>query len=238
MADRGDDAPERRKHPRIAPKGTVVVRAGEHTQQGRVVNLGLGGVLVATNVAAPSRLLGRQASVELRLDGRYAEWLRGSGKICRIGPDSFAITFEDISPILEREINDMASSSHAHYRVMNIVLVDADPQRRAAMLAAFRAVGCTVIEASSPLEAIVRLGESSFEPDLIAIGDSMPSTIAEELRTFVDREHPNTKLVTIGNEIIEPIGSAHWLSSANPAADLLKRVREMLGRPRRSTTNS
>ncbi len=79
---------------------------------------------------------------------------------------------------------------------------------------------------------IVRLGESSFEPDVIAIADSHPATAADEMRSFVERYHPNAKLVTIGDSVLQPDGIAHWLSSADPASDLPVRIREVLVRPR------
>ena len=117
---------------------------------------------------------------------------------------------------------------------MSVVLIDGHTERRWAIAEGFRATGCAVIEASTPLEAIVRLGESSFEPDVIAVADSYPTSEAEEMRVFVERDHPNVKLVTIGDALIEPDGIAHWLSSADPGSDLPDRVREVLVRAARS----
>jgi len=125
-------------------------------------------------------------------------------------------------------IDEIVTASHCHRRVLSIVLVDATSARRDDMAEAFRAAGCAVIAVSTPLEAIVRLGESHFEPDLIAIADSLPATISEELRRFVDAEHPRAKLVTIGDGASAPLGLAHWLSAANPAGDLATRIRTVL----------
>jgi hypothetical protein len=77
----------------------------------------------------------------------------------------------------------------------------------------------------------VRLGESRFEPDVIAVADSQ-SADAEEMRVFVEREHPKAKLIRIGDETLRPEGLVHWLSSADPDADLPARVREALVVPR------
>ena len=52
------------------------------------------------------------------------------------------------------------------------------------------------------------------------------------MRTFVERDHPNAKLITIGDDVLQPDGLANWLSSANPDADLPARVREALVAPR------
>jgi hypothetical protein len=233
MNDRPGARIERRRHLRIAPKGTVVLAAGEHAQRGRIANLAQGGMLVGTSVMAPARLLGRDVDVKLRLDGQLACWLQASGRIIRIGAEGIAIAFESMPPDLARLIDEMSTESSARLRVISVVLIDADTSRRATMAAGFDAVGCLVIAVATPLEAIVRLGEASFEPDLIAIADSVPSTAAEEMRRFVERDHPRVKLVTIGHESIEPSGIANWLSSEDPRLDLPARVRDVLGRPRR-----
>jgi len=234
MSDRTGVHPERRRHPRIAPKGTVIVTSAEHTQRGRISNLGQGGLLVATTVTAPSKLLGRAVEMEIRLDGQSAEWLRASGRILRITNDAIAILFDRVPPSLVRMIDEMASASRTHLRTLSAVVVDADPARRATMVEGFRAAGCRVVETSTPLEAIVKLGELSFEPDLIAIGNSAPGVVADDLRRFVESHHPRAKLVTIGDDSVEPAGIAYWLSSADPDADLVTRVCQILGRPRRS----
>lgn len=227
--------PERRRHIRIAPKGAVIVQAAGHAQRGRIANLSEGGMFVATSVTAPDRLLARAAEIEIRLDGMSAEWLHATGRIVRIGADGFAVAFDSLPAALIRLIDEMSTASRARLRVISVVLIDVDPERRAAMADGFRATGCFVIEASTPLEALVRLGESSFEPDLIAVADSIPSTVASELRSFIDREHPRAKLVTISDDVAEPAGAGHWLSSVDPGSDLPNRVREVLGRHRRRT---
>jgi hypothetical protein len=224
---------ERRRYVRIAPKGTVILHAAGHVQRGRITNLGEGGMLVATKVTAPDRLLGRTAEIEIRLDGMSAQWLRAAGKIVRIGAAGVAVAFDMLPATLMRAIDEMSTASHARLRVISVVLIDVDQLRRATIAAGFQSAGCLVVEASTPLEALVRLGESSFEPDLIAVADSIPSTVADELRTFIEREHPRAKLVTIGDEVIEPAGIGHWLSSTDPGSDLPNRIRTVLGRHRR-----
>jgi hypothetical protein len=231
MSDLPGARQDRRQHLRIAPKGTVSLTSGGHTMRGRIGNLCQGGMLVATAVTAPSKLLARTVQMELRLDGQGAEWMRASGRILRIVPHAIAIRFEDMSPTLANMIEEMSTASRAHRRTLSAILIDADPSRRSAMAESFRAAGCRVIEASTSLEAIVRLGESSFEPDLIAIADSAPAALADDLRRFVERNHPRAKLVTIGDGLVEPVGSTFWLSSADPAADLETRICQILGRP-------
>ncbi len=231
MTNRTGAHPERRRHARICPKGSSILRVDSHALQGRIANLGEGGMLI-TDVDAPERLLGRLADVEVRLDGGFAQWLQATGRIVRIEPGGVAIAFDTLSGELRSMLDELTTASRARIRVLSVVLIDADAQRRSAMTAGFRATGCGVIEAATPLEAIVRLGESSFEPDVIAIADSHPAAAADEMRVFVERYHPNAKLVTIGDEVLRRDGIAHWLSSADPASDLPDRIREVLVRPR------
>src|SRR4029079_4895736 len=78
------------------------------------------------------------------------------------------------------------SASGEHQLLRAVVLIDATAERRGRIARAFRDSGCVVLEVSTPLEAIVRLGESQFEPELIAIADSHPSSISDDLRVFVE----------------------------------------------------
>lgn len=233
MTDRPGGRPERRRHTRIATKGAIAFQTLDHEQRGRIANLSEGGIFVLTNVGAPNRMLARVIDLELRLDTGDAEWLRASGRIVRIRPEGFAIAFDVPPPGFLRMIDEVTTASRARARIISVVLIDGDEQRRSAMAAGFRSTGCTVIETSTPLEAIVRLGESSFEPDAIAVASSCPTSEAQQMREFIERDHPNVKLITIGDDVLNPDGFANWLSSANPDADLPARVRDALVAPRR-----
>jgi len=223
--------PERRQHQRVSPKGTVIFAAGEQRERGRITNISIGGML-ATMTTTPD-MLDRYVELDLRLDDRLARWLRLTGKVVRIDGTSVAVAFADVPAVFVRLIDEISTASHADRRVLSVVLIDATTDRREKIAEGFRAAGCQVIDVSTALEAIVRLGEASFEPDLIAIADSLPSQVSEDLRQFVEREHPRAKLVTIGDELVDPGGLVHWLSSADPQSDLAARVRHVLSRPKR-----
>lgn len=224
---------DRRKAVRIAPKGTLIVTVGDHSHRARVANIGAGGCLALTTVTAPESWLERFVEISMRLDGKHSAWLKLTGRIRRIEANSIAIAFDNRPPEFVRVIDEMSTASYSHHRMLSVVLVDATEARRLAIAEAFRAAGCTVVDVSTPLEAIVRLGESHFEPDLVAVADSLPTSTSDELRRFVDKAHPAAKLVTIGDEAVEPSGLLHWLSSANPDNDLAARVRSVLTRPAR-----
>ena len=220
--------PERRRTVRVSPKGTVVMHADTYVLRGRVANLSHGGLLVETRTTAPERLLGATVQVQVRLDGAGSSWLELVGRVSRIGANSLAVLLTAVPPSFTRIVDDIVARSHRNDRVLSIVLVDATTDRRAAMAEGFRSVGCAVIEVSTPLEAIVRLGESDFEPDVIAIADSAPAAISEELRRFVDAEHPEAWMVKIGDAKTAPEGLRHWLSDADPKGDLAARIRLLL----------
>jgi hypothetical protein len=231
MTDRSREQHERRRDPRIAAKGTLRFSTRAHGQRGRLANLSVGGAYILTHVAAPARMLRRIVDIELRLDAGDAQWHHATGTIVRIDPGGIAIAFDMLAAPLLHMIDELSTASRARARILVAVLIDEDPKRISAMAAGFRATGCKVIEAATPLEAIVRLGETSFEPDVIAVADSKTDN-ADQMRAFVEREHPTTKLITIGDEIFHPDGFANWLSSANPNADLASRVRDALVAPR------
>lgn len=232
MTQHSGREPDRRQHARIEPKGTVTLHALGNVHRGRLVNIAAGGVYVATEITVPERLLGRVVDLELRFDGPLAAWQRLAGRVSRIDADGLAIVFDaPTAPALLRMIDELTTASHASARLISVVLIDSDAARRAAIGEGFRVTGCQVIEAATPLEAIVRLGESHFEPDVIAVANPQTGT-ANEMRAFIEREHPNSMLVTIGHELLDPAGLANWLSSANATADLPARIRLLLFAPR------
>jgi len=190
---------------------------------------------VVTRSTVSERLLGRTLEVELRLDGKRSEWWQISGRVLRVGFGALALELDTVPPAFVQFVDDNSSDAHHHRRLLWVVVVDATATRRHAIAKAFRDTGCSVIEVATPLEAIVRLGEAQFEPDLIVIADSVPSSTSNELRAFVEREHPGAALITVNDDAAEPAGLVHWLSSANPENDLVGRVRDVVSRALRTS---
>jgi len=223
------DIGERRKHARIALKGTAIVLAGEHAVRARLVNLSAGGFLGSTLVTPPELLLGRSVDIELRLDDRLSQWNRLEGKIVRIADDRVAICFT-ATPALVHLVDGMTAASRARDRVISVILIDEDATRRKLLAEGFRVVGCSLIEAATSLEAIVRLCESSFEPDVIAVADSIPGASANQMREFVGRHHPHVKLVSI-TDVIDPAINIFQLTPEDLRGNLTGAIRRLLGRP-------
>lgn len=233
MTQRSGREPDRRRHARIQPKGTVTLRALGNAHRARLVNIGGGGMFVGSDVSLPERLLGRSVDLELRFDGALAAWQKASGRVVRIDADGVAVVFDaPTAPVLLRMLDELTTASHASSRVVSAVLIDPVAPRRETIAAGFRAAGCEVIAVATPLEAIVRLGESHFEPDIIAVADSEPASAADEMRAFVERNHPSSMLVTIGPELLEPTRLPNWLSAETSTADLPARIRDLLFTPR------
>jgi CheY-like chemotaxis protein len=223
---------ERRKFARVTLKGSVVVYSGEHIQHGRVFNLSEGGLFATTAVTAPLRMLRRNLDLSLRLDAAASEWISAKGQIVRIAAERFAIAFDTAPIALARLVQGMLQDANSRDRVLSVILVDDQTGRRDLIAEAFRSVGCTVIATTTPLEAIVRLGECKFEPDVIAVADSLAAEDATHMRQFVELNHRSSKLVSITDDLTAPDGMLHWLSSADPDGDLGRRIREVLFRRR------
>ena len=208
MTQRSGREPDRRQHARIEPKGTVTLYALGNWHRGRLVNIGAGGLHVATKIGVPDQIIGRVVDLELRFDGPLAVWQRLAGR-----------------------------ASHAAARVISPVLIDADAARRATIAGAFRATGCEVVEAATSLEAIARLGESHFEPTSsrsLIRKRGRRRTKCAPLSSASTRTRCSS---TIGHELLGPAGLANWLSSAT-SADLPARIRGLLFAPRSAGDDS
>ena len=221
---------ERRKRARVALKGTAILLAGEHAVRARLVNISEGGFFASTLVTPPRRILGRSVDIELRLDDRRSQWIRLEGKIVRIGNESVAVSL-NATAALVRLVDGMTAASRARERVISVILIDEDAERRKLLAEAFQLVGCSLIEAATPLEAIVRLGESTFEPDVIAVADSIPAATANEMREFVARNHPHVKLVSI-TDVLDGRVNIFQLTPEDLRGNLADAIRRLLGRPR------
>lgn len=228
-----ESAFERRRAPRLAPKGTVVFPSLDAPVHARIVDLGLGGARVRALDPPPTTLVSTRVELAVRLDGRSAEWIELGGTVVRIGPDhDLALAFEHVPAAYEQLVRDELRATNALGDITRVVLVDRTPERRGVLAAAFREAGCDVVATSTPLEAIVRMGEARYEPQLIAITDTFPDWVAEELRAFLHAEHPRARMVVVGASVLAPSASgSDWLSSADPRGDLVARIRRLLGTP-------
>lgn len=203
--------------------------AGAATHQGRLVDLGHRGLRVALRGAADEALAGAMVEIQLRLDQRDARWLLLSGRVVSVAGPLVAIEIDAAPADFDAAVDGALTASLQHDRVLSVLLVDADVERRGRIAAGFGKLGA-VLAVGTPLEAIHRLGASSFEPDVIVIADSLPAGTADELRAFVAREHPHATLIRVGESVQGPSADTIWLSASADAGELVARILALVGR--------
>lgn len=217
---------ERRRRMRVRSKGSVRFRHGAQLIRGRILDLGMGGICLRVEPPVGSGVhIGEPVRLEVRLDagarhhaldGRVLRSVAATGVI--------AVELDGVPSDFERCVEEELVAAGKHDAVPHMILVDHAAGRRHAFARAFRSAGCHVTEVSTPLDAIAQLGRSQFAPGVIAIADSVPESIAEDLRAFLGREHPEAHMVAIGSSNRRPCLGGSWLSWVNTRNDLELRV--------------
>jgi hypothetical protein len=226
---------------RVRSKGSIRIHCGNRVIPGRLVDLAVGGVRVRTEL--PIGLIGELVRVDLRLDAGASKHFALLGRVLRVSipTRSMAIGFEAVPDDFEDCVQDELLAAVEHDVLPHMILVDTADGRRNKIASAFRNAGCHVTEASTPLEAIAYLGGSRFELGLIAIADTVPEAVAEQLREFLLDEHPGAHMVSIGRSAAHRDPAGSWLCSTNGRGDLQTRVGRVMtahGSRRRSTMSS
>ncbi len=186
---------DRRAHARVAATGSVVVypRYGASIR-GRVVDLSAGGVRFALD-EAPAWGPGVEVEIELRLDGASYGWFRFSAVVARVAAgDETAVAFTAVPEAFATAIRGELRAAVAGSSALRVLLVDPDAPRRVVAAAALRAARCDVTEVATPLDAISYLEDSQAHPWIVAIADTSPTAIADELRTHVRAHHALVRL--------------------------------------------
>ena len=209
---------------RVRAKGSVRIHRGNRVISGRMVDLAVGGVCMRTEL--PLGLLGEQVRVDLRLDGSGSRHFALLGRVLRVSLPTgrMAIGFDAAPDDFEDCVQDELLAAMEHDALPRMILVDTVGERRHKIASAFRTAGCHVTEASTPLEAIAHLTGSRFELGLIAIADTVPEAVAEELREFLLEEHPDAHMVAIGSSAAHRDPAVSWLCPSNGRGDLQTRV--------------
>lgn len=200
---RGARYHERRHGGRVASSGTAVVRAGALSMRARIVDLAAGGICVlADTTAASSLLVGTHVQLDIRVDGVGGGWLHLLGRIERVDARALAsaivIELDAVPPDFEDLVQDELLAALECAQTPHVLVVDADRCRRDLVASAFRDTGCHVIEATSPLEAIIALDESKLHPWAVVIAETDFDLRADELRSFLREAYPCLPLIAIG----------------------------------------
>lgn len=204
---------ERRIARRIQPKGAVMFELDGRIVHGRIVNLSATGMLVALEDADCVRPLDPRLVLQVRLDTPLSSWIELEGHVVRIEECALAIELDHAAPAYDALVGNELVAAAQNRRTPCAVVVASDEARRRPVADRLRTVGYVVVEAATPLEAVVRVGEASYEPQVIAVADTMLQTNADELRSFMLREHPDAEILAFGPDGVESAEIDRWLGT-------------------------
>ena len=202
---------ERRQDVRVVANGSVVVQGGV-SARGRLLNVSSGGMRVRLAEGEPCCPCGEQVGVELHLDRAGATWLRFRGEVVRSDEREVAVHFTAVPLEFADVIQDALASVLEAAAVAHVLLVDENADRRVPFAALLRKAGCRVAEAATPLEAIAHLGGSAIERWVVVITDTVPTSIADELRQFLaESDAPPFDIVALGEQ--SPTSALAWFAA-------------------------
>ena len=191
---------DRRNSGRVQSTGTAVLH-GSFAAHARILDLAIGGVSLLVDEAAALPDVGARVRLDVRLDG-LGRWLPLKGSVVRVDTrESGAVLVIEllvVPPDFADLVQDELLSALECAQVPWILLVDGARGPRALVAAAFRATGCHVIEASSPLEAIAEIDQSWLHLWAVVIADTKVASHAEELRRFLGEVYPDVPLIDVG----------------------------------------
>lgn len=217
---------ERRANARVAVTGSVVVRLNGVTR-GRLVDLSAGGVRFELPPGTARYAPGATIVVDIRLDGATFGWFRFIAVINRSTANEIAATFTDVPAEFAEAVCSELRVAAAREEIPGVLVVDVETPRRILVAAALRAAGCDVTEVATPLEAISYLDDSQVRPWIVAIADTIPSTIADELRSHMRSAHALVRLVAI-SEATGPAAVEGSRLATNDPSDLSGRIARLV----------
>lgn len=187
---------EQRASERVGVTGSVVVGLDGVTR-GRLVDLSAGGVRFELPPDTAPYAAGATIVIDVRLDGARFGWFRFAAVVSRSTASETAATFTDVPAEFAEAVCCELRVAAASVDIAGVLLVDVDTPRRMLVAAALRSAGCDVTEVATPLEAIAYLDDSQARPWIVAVADTIPATIADELRAHLRSAHALVHLVTI-----------------------------------------
>ena len=218
---------EMRRAMRVRSKGSIQLRRGTRTIRGRVVDLSSGGVCLRADESIDvGELVGQHVAVALRFDASPPSLFALRGHVVRASSDTrfVAVALYDVTSEFEDRLRDEVVAACAYDAMPHVIIVDATVETRQLIASAFRAGGCQVTEVSTPSEAIAELDHGRFEPEVIAIADTVPESVADDLRAVIRHEHPEAHMVAIGTTAQHRDPSGSWISTRDPKGDVAIRV--------------
>jgi hypothetical protein len=217
---------ERRRAMRVRSKGSVRIHHGDRLIRGRIIDLCVGGVSVRADLPIGlASHTGEPVRVDVKLDACSKQFsLAGHVLRSLAATQVIAIEFDNATSAFKDFVQDELLAAAEHDTQPRMIIIDEIAKRRDVFATAFRGAGCSVTEVSTPLEAIAWLGRMRFEPGFIAIADSVPEAIAEDLRDYLCEQYPETHMVAIGGSNRRSDKSGSWLCWGDARHDLHIRV--------------
>lgn len=221
---------DRRNSGRVQATGTAVIH-GTFAAHARIIDLAIGGLSLRVDDGAAVPDVGARVHLDARLDG-IGHWLHLIGSVVRVNRRRsgtvLVIELLVVPPDFEDLVQSELLCALECARVPWILLVDGERARRELVAGAFRAMGCHVIEVSSPLEAIAEIDQSRLHLWAAVIADSKLASQAEELRNFLAETYPGVPLIDVGQR---PRREGTTRLSVDGVPDLALQVFNLVGMP-------
>jgi CheY-like chemotaxis protein len=190
---------DRRQQVRVVANGSVIVY-GHETARGRLSDISSGGIRMRLVEGGSCCRCGEGVDVELHLDRTGATWRQFCGEVVRVDEREVAIRFTAMPLDFADVIQDALVSALEGAAITHVLLVDPNAERRISFAALLRRTGCRVAEAATPLEAIAHLGGSAIQNWVVAITNTVPASIADELRRFLAESDPPVDVRVLGDQ--------------------------------------
>lgn len=179
---------ERRRAARVSPRGTAILHGELLTVTASIINIGDGGIYVQADYL-PDLAPWVDADVTVEIQVQNRRWVTVAGRVARVDSNlgALAVKFEQTPPEFRELVTMEVLADVERDLVPFILLVDAAAGRRMSIADAFRSANNHVVEAATPFDAMMRLCESEYAPEIIAIADTISEDIAAELRELIMR---------------------------------------------------
>jgi hypothetical protein len=230
LEEHGNMQVDRRRDVRVVANGSVLVRGnvgvrgrlwsvssgtrlhGSDGVRGRLMDVSSGGMSVRLVDGEPCGSCGEYVEIDLHLDRAGATWLQFCGEVVRSSEVEVAIQFTAVPIDFADVIRDALASVLVGTAVAHVLLVDPYAERRAPFAALLRKTGCFVAEAATPLEAIAHLGGSAIHSWAVVITDTVPTSIANDLRRHLaESDVPPVNIVALGERA--PTSELLWFAT-------------------------
>lgn len=225
--------PAPRRTARVRVVGRAIVHGDDGVSACDVLDLSLGGLLLqrdACGGALPA--VGEPVTVELHLASRGSRWHDLSAHVCRrAAADRIAVTLDRTPPDLEDEIEEEVLAAVEAASAPRVVVVDPPGPRRRHLADTVRRAACVPVVASTPLEALQRLGDSRTHAVAMIVGEDLTQTHGEELAHYVTTTHPDVRVALIHDPARPaPVVDPTVMMLEPGDCDRIARVYDLLGR--------